>query len=466
MRRLYWKIFFAFWLVMLLIISTNLTVTWIQYQHYRDSEQQQEHISELALQAAHIYEEKGNKGLKNWQQKLFHRKELRVLLLDQHNESVGNRPLPRRLHKFLQRGNRPPYRDHRHENDDDDDHERWERRSGREKFIERRDKPIIWPVTSDSGTRYHFVILNPHELSDHLYARSNLFWRIAISVLIVALVAMLLSHYLVKPVRLLQSASRRLADGDLNSRVSEAIGPRKDELGDLGRDFDNMAQRLQSLLQGQQQMLRDVSHELRTPLTRLVIALELARKRNGESAELDRMELETGRINELIDEILELVRLDMKPETLKLEQQNLVPLLSKLVQDANFEQRRVTLQAPEALSARIDAKLISRAVENIVRNALKYSAEQVYLQVESRPDEISICILDSGPGVEDSQLQQMFEPFHRIDQARTRETGGYGLGLAIAEKAVRLHQGIIVASNRPEGGLEVCIRLPVISGSA
>ncbi len=463
MRRLYWKIFFAFWLVMLLIIVTNLTVTWIQYQHFRDSEQQQEHISELALKAAHIYEEKGNQALKNWQQQLFHRKELRVLLLDQYNKPVNGRPLPRRLHRFLQRGSRSQFRDH---DEDDDNHERWEHRSGREKFIERRDKPIIWPVTSDSGARYHFIILNPHELSDHLYARSNLIWRIAISVLIVALVAMLLSHYLVKPVRLLQSASRRLAEGDLSSRVSEAMGDRKDELGELGRDFDNMAQRLQSLLQGQQQMLRDVSHELRTPLTRLVIALELARKRNGEAVELDRIELETGRINELIDEILELVRLDMKPETLKLEPQELTTLLSKLVQDANFEQQRVTLEAPASLQALVDTKLISRAVENIVRNALKYSEEQVYLRVESKPDQISICILDSGPGVDSDQLQQMFEPFHRIDQARTRETGGYGLGLAIAEKAVRLHQGTIAASNRAEGGLEVCIRLPATTGES
>ncbi|MEH6627432.1 MAG: ATP-binding protein [Motiliproteus sp.] len=458
MRRLYWKIFFSFWLVMILIISTNLAVTWLQYQHFRDSEQQQEHISELAIEAAQAFEQQGNPGLRAWQEKLKRRADLRVLLLDQHNSPVNGRPLPPRLHAFLQ--GRPNANAFDHEDDVDNEHKPWRHRPGRRDFMEPRNRPVIWPITSESGTRYHFVILNPHELSDHLYARSSLLWRIGISVLIVALVAMLLSAYLVKPVRLLQAASRRLADGDLDSRVAIAMGARKDELGDLGRDFDNMAQRLQNLLQGQQQMLRDVSHELRTPLARLRIALELARKRSGESAELDRMELEAERINELIGEILDLVRLEMKPEALQRQQQNLVKLFEPLIDDANFEQQRVTLQAPEQVLADVDGKLLNRAVENIVRNALKYSEADIQLIIESNSEQIQIRVLDSGPGVKEAHLQQMFEPFHRIDEARERETGGYGLGLAIAEKAVRLHQGEISASNRPQGGLEVCIRLP------
>ncbi|MCW8887100.1 MAG: ATP-binding protein [Motiliproteus sp.] len=461
MRRLYWKIFFAFWLVMILIISTNLAVTWFQYQHFKDSEQEQEHISELAFQAANLFEQKGSPGLVKWQDKLKRRTELKVALLDENNIPVTRQLLPPRFKKLFDRRQRPKYRDHDHEDDND---EYWEskKRDGRHGFFrDRKERPLIWPINSASGNRYHFVIFNPHELVDHLYSGSTILWRIGISIAIVALFAMLLSHYLVRPVRLLQRASRKLADGDLDSRVSAAIGSRRDELGELGQDFDTMAHRIQQLIEGQQQMLRDVSHDLRTPLARLRIALELARKRHGEATELDRMELEAERINQMIDEILNLVRLDLRPDGLHRQLTDLIALLQPLVEDANFEQTRVTLNGPTQLSCSIDAKLIYRAVENIVSNALKYSDGEIQLLLQQHPQQLELKVLDQGPGVAEEKLDRLFEPFYRVDEARQRESGGYGLGLAIAAKVIGLHGGQISARNRASGGLEVNIQLPL-----
>ncbi len=463
MRRLYWKIFFAFWLVMILVIATNLGVTWLQVRSFDSSEQQSEHISELAEKAVRKYEEDGLVGLNRWKDKLFQHKELRVLLLDDQNRHVSGRPLPAGLRFFLEgrgrdRGGDREWRKWRERPYPDD--RRPPEHDGRRRIFKKYFRPVIWPVNGETGTRYHFVILNPHELTDHLYASSALFWRISISVLIVALVAMLLSHYLVRPIRVLQRASQKLADGDLNNRVASAMGNRRDELGQLGRDFDGMAQRIQALLEGQQQMLRDVSHELRTPLARLRIALELARKRSGESGELDRMELEAERINELIDEILQLVRLNNHSSDFQPASLELCGLLKPLIEDANFGQQRVQLQAPASLPVEGDDKLLCRAIENIIRNALKYSDEEVLVRLEAKADQALIRVLDSGPGVDESLLKRLFEPFFRADQARERETGGYGLGLAIAARAVRLHGGEISAENRPEGGLAVTISLP------
>lgn len=444
MRSLTWKIFFAFWLVMMLVVAANLLVTWMMARYYEEAGQQSDHISLIATEAVSVYEREGPQGWRVWQEALYARKELRVLLLDELNRNLMGRPLPHRL-KFLLQGNRHDLKGSKKDGV----------RSGK-----RRHRPIVWPVRSDRGTLYTFVILNPHELSDHLYSFTILLWRIGISLLVVALIAVLLSRYLVRPIRVLQLASKALADGDLRSRVSTRMGKRRDELGQLGIDFDRMAERIQALLEGQQRMLRDVSHELRTPLARQRVALELARKKSGESEYLDRIEVEAERINALIDDILQLVRLDGGESEAQVKAEELVELLKRMIDDANFEHHRVRYTGPSHLSGRVDAKWFYRGVENVVRNALKYSEEEVEVHLELQGSKVIIKVLDRGPGVPESMLDRLFEPFVRVDDARDRESGGYGLGLAIAARSVQLHQGEIKAFNRPRGGLEVRITLP------
>lgn len=447
MRRLFWKIFFSFWLVMILIIVTNLLVTWVQAERFSAGEHS-EHVAELAEEAVEAFEKGGITEYQGWRHRLYRKTEMKVMLLDHSYREVTGKPVHPELIALLQGRFRDYRRDH------DDDH-----RS--RPLFKRHERPVTWQLANSTGERFTFVLLNPRQLSDHLYAKTTVLWRIGISSLIVTIIALLLSLYLVKPIRQLQATSRKLAEGNLASRVPKRLGQRKDELGELGRDFDTMAEKIEALIVGQQHMLRDVSHELRTPLARLRIALELARKRSGESPELDRMELEAERINALIDDILQLVRLNTAQQELHTERLPLCELLRDLAEDANLREERVSVRCEDGDTLKADRKLICRAIDNVIQNALKYSEGKITLSADREAEHHLIRIRDHGPGVKEEQLESLFSPFYRTDEARSRTTGGYGLGLAIAAQAVQAHQGQISARNHPEGGLEISIRLPL-----
>ncbi|WP_207061566.1 ATP-binding protein [Motiliproteus sp. SC1-56] len=435
MRSLYLKLFLAFWVVMMLVVAANMGLTWLLARHFDSRLADTSPLAQHANEALDQYRRGGPEALTRWRRNLLQETGLRVLLLDSRGRSLDGMPLPPRLHHHLQQG-APPGPRH---------HDRWRRR------------PISWTL-ENAGEPLRFVVLNPRELIDLLYSGSTLAWRLGLTVLIVALLSGLLARYLVRPVRLVQRASRALAEGDLQVRVGEAMGNRRDELGELGADFDRMAERLQTLLEGQQQLLRDVSHELRTPLARQRVAIELARRRAEPGEALDRIEQEAERLNALIEEILLLVRMDGAPAETPRETLDLGQLLEQLVDDANFEAPRVTLAAPGPAYCRGHPRQLHRALENIVRNALKYSeqAVEVTLTTDAGWAEISVC--DRGPGLPEALQERVFDPFVRADPAREAE--GWGLGLAIAAKAVRLHGGEISAGNRPGGGLCLQVRLP------
>ena len=240
------------------------------------------------------------------------------------------------------------------------------------------------------------------------------------------------------------------------------------------RDFDGMAERLETLLKAQSRLLNDISHELRSPLARLNVALGLARQRAGvESGDmLDRIELEASRLNELIGRILTLARLEDGEQLVAETPVPLDELVESVTEDAEFEAQerhchvRTTL-AQANWDVRGNASLLHSAIENVVRNAIRYTQEGSSVEIEmtrqARPGgaEAVLRISDSGPGVPRDALAKLFEPFYRLDDARGRQTGGVGLGLAITERAVRFHGGKVAAFNRPEGGLTVEIRLPL-----
>ena len=252
---------------------------------------------------------------------------------------------------------------------------------------------------------------------------------------------------------------------------------RRDEVSGLMRDFDAMAERLETLLKAQSRLLNDISHELRSPLARLNVALGLARQRSDSQSSdmLDRIELEASRLNELIGRILTLARLE---DGEQLVPQTPVPLdevVVSVVEDAEFEAQarncHVKASVPEGdWQVRGNASLLHSAMENVVRNAIRYTQEGTSVEVELASEgraglsEAVIRVTDSGPGVPADALGKLFEPFYRLDEARGRHTGGVGLGLAITERAVRFHGGKVRAYNRDRSGLVVEIRLPLISG--
>jgi two-component system sensor histidine kinase CpxA len=305
--------------------------------------------------------------------------------------------------------------------------------------------------------------------------------RLLAVVLTAGLVCYGLARYLTAPVAVLRAGVRRFASGDLSARVGPRMGARRDELADLGRDFDMMAERIESLVSAQQRLLGDISHELRSPLARLNVALGLARQRAGREATelnsaLNRIEREAERLNEMIGQLLTLARLESGAEAVEQTPVDLSQLVGEVAADADFEarsrHRRVCVTDNEACATQGNKPLLRSAIENVVRNAVRYTAEGTEVEIALRRrraqpgaarDAAVITVRDHGPGVPESALANLFRPFYRVEDARERQSGGTGLGLAITERAVRLHRGTVRALNASGGGLIIEIILPVTS---
>ncbi len=300
-----------------------------------------------------------------------------------------------------------------------------------------------------------------------------------ISLLCSGLVCYLLAWYMTKPVTQLRAATRQLAAGDLTARAGTPRNRRRDEIGDLIRDFDAMAERLETLVKAQSRLLNDISHELRSPLARLNVALGLARQRSTPDAEpmLERIELEASRLNELIGRVLTLARLEDGEQHVPSTPVQLNDIVASVADDAAFEAQArncdVQSQIPrENLLVCGDASLLHSAVENVVRNAIRYTRERTAVRVSlekaktAAGEEAIIRVFDCGEGVPVDSLGKIFHPFYRLDDSRGRLTGGVGLGLAITERAVRFHGGSVSAHNRTEGGLMIEIRLPLTPSGA
>jgi two-component system OmpR family sensor kinase len=284
-------------------------------------------------------------------------------------------------------------------------------------------------------------------------------------------VAALLAWYVSKPIRALRRALKAAAQGDLDVRIGGNVGRRRDELADLGRDFDITAARLKLLMDGQRRLLHHVSHELRSPLARLQAAVGLIRQQpNNADAAIDRVERESIRMDKLIDELLTLSRLESGIARQHEENVNVAELVSAVVADATFELKARSasvgfdVRVESLLTAKVtgNAELLHRALDNVVRNSARYtpSGGQVHIlgEYDALQREARLTIADEGPGVRPADLALIFEPFFRGQAAQ--RTLGHGLGLAITNRVIQSHGGRISASNRTSGGFAVEICLP------
>ncbi|MCU7876516.1 MAG: HAMP domain-containing protein [Candidatus Thiodiazotropha sp. (ex Lucinoma borealis)] len=296
--------------------------------------------------------------------------------------------------------------------------------------------------------------------------------RLGMAVLVSGLVCFWLAWYLATPVKRLREASRRLSEGDLDARVANAIGRRRDEIADLGQDFDWMAERLQALIASQKQLISDISHELRSPLARLQVAVGLTRKKVGDRAgqELARIEREVDRLDDLVGQILTLARLEVSKPDVCEDYIDLTEFFETIVEDAEYEAVNrgchVCLTSRVSCTLKVNTELLRRAVENIIRNAVRYTQKETMVEVDLRIDPerkgwVGISVCDCGPGVKEHLLPKLFEPFVRLADARDRGSGGHGLGLAIAKRAIVQHGGQVFAYNREGKGLCVEMRLPI-----
>lgn len=322
-------------------------------------------------------------------------------------------------------------------------------------------------LTLPNGEKNLFVIKWERSKPVPFFGEANYRYMRLLGLILTALiVCFVFARYLAAPVIRLSDAAKSLAAGNLQTRVAPVIGYRRDEIGRLARDFDEMAERIEALITSQKRLTRDVSHELRSPLARLNVALELAKQKSSPETVglLERIERESNRLNQMISQILTLSKLESQSETIEKSPVNLCRLVERVVADANFEAaaqgKKVEFTKSSECEIYGNELLLRSAVENVLRNALRYTKNTVKVSLIKEKPYVEVVIKDDGDGVAEEELKNLFTPFYRVGEARERKSGGVGLGLAIAEQAVHSHKGKIRAENAKNGGLLVEIKLP------
>jgi signal transduction histidine kinase len=455
-RSLYLKIFLWFWLAMIVInvaffAAVALTRPTPTRRSWRDLAQ----TGANAQKAAETFEQSGSGALAAALQATEKNSGVGATLFDESGHELSGRSVPPGASELLAR------------------------------VAESRDLEfnfagpgtlVARPVVSAKGQRYIYIAHIPRPPFQSLWQTQAI--RLLIILVIGGIFCYWLARYVTTPLFKLRTTTNQLAEGHLGARVSTNLSKRRDEVGDLGRDFNTMAERLESMVKAQQRLLGDISHELRSPLARLGVALGLARQRSGAEANgaLDRIERESDNLNEMISQLLTLTRLESGTDGRKRSEVDLDALVREVSEDADFEARSLnrSVQVVASDKCSIDGveELLRSAVENVVRNAVRFTPEGTAVEVAlrkqngSRDNFAVISVRDRGNGVPAESLEKIFRPFYRTEDARDRQSGGgTGLGLAITERAVRMHGGTVQAVNAAEGGLAVEMRFHLPSSN-
>jgi len=455
MTRLFFKIAGLLLITNLLVMLTGyLIVKWLENERVLISPQQAPQI--LAERVVDAYETGSLESLA----KNLGKHGTFIALMDENRNVLFTVPQLRRMLENRFQGRFFP-RDAQHPNRQSNNN-RGNRRGPRRGGVQ-----FTQSVPSSNGELLSVVVRSRHNFRNLIPQPA---WRerakIIGIILGMLLASMVLSYFVVKPVRSLRKTTQSLGQHDLSARVEPAVADRNDAIGELGRDFNRMAQRLDDSYKSQHQLLRDVSHELRSPLARIQVASLLAEQKTGESSELKRIDQETLRLDGLIETILRLTRLNDMPN-LTLESLDLSPLIDAIVRDAHYEYQNtqknieVSLNSPPLINA--DFENLSSALENILRNAMYYTEDSstVTITAQTKKEVLELCIKDAGPGVPEADLARLFEPFFRSDTSRNEKTGSNGVGLAITRRIIELHKGKVWATNSPNGGLAVIVQLPI-----
>jgi len=450
MHSLFLRIFMLFWVAMALIVGGSIAITFTIAAHEYEAPELQRRPG-VAVQASEALAQGGIGTLKSWLDKnknAIPDRDLYIVGAD--GADILRRHLPENATRRLEFFNRDEFVKHRFP------------------------RPVPQIVGPDGST--YTVLLVPRRPS--IFGALSL-PEISMAILCIALVVSALTswwlaRHLSAPIRRIQAGARALASesfevrDNAGLRVSAGLEGRRDELAVLARDFDAMADQLRANRGAVTQLLRDISHELRSPLARMRVALGLARQPPADlSRQLDRLEREIERLDALISQVLKLARLHGTDGLFARETFDLDEVIEEVVCDANFEgaAKRCVVRLEGAARAAVNGnrELLRSAVENVLRNAVRYSPEGAPVEVAVVRAEggVVISIRDRGPGVPESDLERIFEPFYRVAEARDRDTGGEGIGLAITAQVMKAHGGSARAANRSAGGFEVRLSLPM-----
>lgn len=458
MRNLFLKIFLWFWLTFV-IVGVTLVIVSISI---RSNEMHNEARAKVSLylpieakQAAEIYEQEGKAGLQRHFDRVEESGFIRAYFLDEEGKELLGHTPPASAVEFAKGA-----------------------RMGTSlvsKFI-LRSGFAAQQAEGPSGRRYTVLMVITRPSIAFFLRGPDL--KTYLSLLAILLVGgafcFWLARHIAGPVEQLSDTAGRIADGYLDARTNKNIHLRQDEIGRLGRSFDRMAERIESLVRGQQRLLGDVSHELRSPLTRLSLAEGLLRQCPPEEREeyLDRIGLEVEHLDELIGQLLTLARIDSGADASRKERIELGSLIQEVAVDGNFEAQAkrcgVRINSLETCPTTGAGEQLRRAVENVVRNAVRHTLPcteveiTVYRQQAATVSTAVIQVRDHGPGISSEHLKKIFLPFYRVPTGNSEQTGSSGLGLAITERIMRMHGGNVSAENALDGGLVVRLELPLV----
>jgi signal transduction histidine kinase len=461
MRSLFFKIFLWFWLLVVLIggmVELSYFMALVEEDRWRS--QATSLLAQVAPKAAEISERSGADALNQYLRSMRGEYGVRAYFLDAAKDYSFDLDLPgpvRERAALVQRNPRVPVATYG--------------------FAAEQ-------ATGPSGRKYILVLqyrrlgagASPMRAAlETFYGSTTL--RLTAILLIGGVFCFWLARHITRPVVELRTAVGNLAEGQLDARVGQALRQRQDEIGQLGRDFDRMAERIEALIRGQRELLGDVSHELRSPLARLMVALSLARQCHPEDAPayLDRIRTESERLDQLIGQLLTLARIESKVDEGHRKIFDLAELVQEVAADGDFEARAqnrgVTVTSEEPCPIRGISEMMRSAIENVVRNAIRFTREGTIVEIKLRREDGAknsraiLSVRDHGPGIPEELLPSVFLPFRRAPAPSDEEPQGTGLGLAITERVARLHGGSVRAFNARDGGLVMEMELPLGSSA-
>lgn len=447
MRSLLIRIFVAFWSI---ILITIIVAGALGYSYAERARAAVENfgVSEAMLEASSALQQDGREGLTQWLVALPDSTAVSIYVLDERGRDLLGRRVPPPVEKAIRRFSAQQ-----------------SRRGVRPRATGnlRPARPFTQLIGPDDRA-YTLFVLPPQGIVGRWLSERGVIVIGLLALFVSASVSYVLARAISRPIRRLRASAVAISEGDLETRVADQLGRRRDEIGLLADDFDRMASGLQRAWNQQTELTRNVSHELRSPLARLSVALELARRKAGELAEFDRIETETGRLDDLIGQLLQYSRLDASqhddPEPVRVDE-----VLQSVLEDVRYENARagndIHFEPSQNGTARIHGypTALRSALENVIRNAMQHAAGgQVTVQLRVEPSQVVISVEDEGGGIVPSELDKIFEPFYRSGKQKGDPDSGSGLGLAITKRAIELHGGTVSASNQPNGlRIEVCL---------
>ena len=443
MHSLFLRIFLLFLLAMTLIVGSSIATTFTITSRESETAEFQRRPS-AAIQASEVLERGGVGALQSWlaaNKMVIGDRELFVIGPD--GQDILGRSLPENILRRLNGS----------------------RESVPRNFRPSRSAPQI--VAADGSVYSVYTTPRRPSVFGALSLPAISLTILGIALVVSALTSWWLAEHLTAPIRRIQAGARALASENPAVRVSSGLEDRKDELAVLARDFDAMADQLRANRSATTQLLRDISHELRSPLARMRVALGLARQPDADSMrQMDRLEKEIERLDAMISQVLKLARLQGTDALLERERFELDDVIEEVVRDANFEGAvkncKIDLRGAANNAVLGSRELLRSAIENVLRNAVRYSPDDVPVEVQvgKSGSGLEILIRDHGPGVPAADLERIFEPFYRVAESRDRDSGGEGIGLAITSQVMKAHGGSARAANVGSGGLEVRLCLP------